>query len=104
MQDIKMHCDDGSLNYSFDMMDTCDNPKKKTPTKTHFRSVEDCKRNEHSSRTIFDGTDGERDGYGGNFFCSLIHLCQGLVQVGSFITTKFLVSLRVLSFKFTFSS
>uniref|UniRef100_A0A1S4E125 Uncharacterized protein n=1 Tax=Cucumis melo TaxID=3656 RepID=A0A1S4E125_CUCME len=65
--DIMMRCDDGSLNYSFDMMDTCDNPKKKTPTKIHFRSVEDCKRNEHSGRTIFDGTDGERDRYEGGF-------------------------------------
>ncbi|KGN46768.2 hypothetical protein Csa_020937 [Cucumis sativus] len=75
--DIKMHCDDGSLNYSFDMMDTCDNPKKKTPTKTHFRSVEDCKRNEHSSRTIFDGTDGERDGYGDPVESSLKHHTYG---------------------------
>ncbi|XP_038900745.1 uncharacterized protein LOC120087857 isoform X3 [Benincasa hispida] len=65
--DIKMHCDDGSLNYSFDIMDTCDNPKKKSPSKIHFRSVEDCKRNEHGGRSIFDGTDGERDGYEGGF-------------------------------------
>ncbi|CAK9314628.1 unnamed protein product [Citrullus colocynthis] len=67
MQDIKMHLDDGSLNYSFDMMDTCDNPKEKKPTKTHFCSVEDCKRKEHGGRSIFDDMDGERDGYEGGF-------------------------------------
>lgn len=71
LQDIKMHLDDGSLNYSFDMMDTCDNPKEKSPTKT--RSVEDCKRKEHGGRSIFfDDMDGERDGYEGKFLLFIL--------------------------------
>ncbi|XP_022986826.1 uncharacterized protein LOC111484452 isoform X3 [Cucurbita maxima] len=67
MQDIKTHCDDVSLNYSLDIMDECDNPKKKSPTKIRYRSIEDCKRNEHGGRRIFDGTDGERDRFYGGF-------------------------------------
>lgn len=71
MQDIKEHRDDSCLNYSLGMMDTCDNPKKKSPAKTSFRSVENWKRNEHAGRSIFDGTNGERDRLDGKKFVLL---------------------------------
>lgn len=80
MQDIKTHCDDGSLNYSIDIMDECDNPKKKSPTKIRYRSFEDCKRNEHGGRRIFDGTDGERDRFDGNIFVPLFVLFKVCVS------------------------
>lgn len=77
MKDLKWHHEDDSLNYSLGRMDTCDSPKKKSPAKTSFRSVEDCKRNKHyGGRSIFDGTNGERDRFDGKFLFSYSSLSR----------------------------